>query len=74
MTTKEQLAAMAVQLDIMQKQVEELHHTIIGNGKPGLKLEVDRLNQRQKFRDWVMTIVFVPLAIGVIIALLPLVF
>ena len=74
MTQKEQLAAMGVQLTAMEKQLTELHHTIIGNGKPGLKIEVDRLNQRQRLRDWVMTIVLAPLVLTVIGFLLTLVF
>lgn len=65
MTSKEQLAAISVQLENMQKQIEELHHTICGNGQPGLKIDVDRLKQRQKLRDWVLTGVLVPLALSV---------
>ncbi len=74
MTSKEQLAAIAVHIETMQKQVEELHHTICGNGQPGLKIEVDRLKQRQKIRDWVMGTVLVPLALTVIGYFLTLVF
>lgn len=74
MTQKEQLAVLMEQMNQVKNQVEDLHHTVCGNGQPGLKMEVDRLKQRQSWRDWVMTIVLVPLAIAVIVALLPLVF
>lgn len=47
---REQLAVLETKVDAMQKQIEELHHAIIGNGKPGLMLRVDRLEQVGKLR------------------------
>ena len=68
------LAVLGEKLDHLTEKVTELHHTVCGNGKPGLKIEVDRLNQRQKIRDWVLGSVLVPLVLTVIGGILSLIF
>jgi hypothetical protein len=60
------LAVLGQKMDALTEKVNELHHTVCGNGKPGLKIEVDRLNERQKIRDWILGTVLVPLALTVI--------
>lgn len=66
------LAVLDTKLDHLTEQVDALHHTVCGNGKEGLVIEVDRLKQRQYIRDWVIGSILVPLiatVIGTIIAM-----
>ena len=41
-------------LEYLVKMVDDLHHTVCGNGQPGLKIRVDRLEQSRKSRDKVL--------------------
>jgi hypothetical protein len=68
------LAVLGEKMDNLTDKVNELHHTVCGNGKPGLKIEVDRLNQRQKIRDWILGSVLIPLVLTVIGGILTWVF
>jgi hypothetical protein len=66
MKTEVTLAVLGERLDNLAEDVKDIKHTVCGNGKPGLKMEVDRLNQRQKIRDWILGTVLVPLALTVV--------
>jgi hypothetical protein len=60
MTKREQtqLAVLETKLDTVCEQVGDLHHTVVGNGKPGLVIRVDRLEQARSLRDkllWLLT-------------------
>lgn len=37
-------------LKVMGKQIDEIHTVVRGNGKPGLVVEMDRINQREAQR------------------------
>lgn len=37
-----------------RRKLNELGEDIWGNGKPGLKMNMDRMIQREKLRNWVM--------------------
>lgn len=40
-----------VDMELMAKQVQEIHERLFGNGKPGLIIEVDRLTQSEEKRQ-----------------------
>ena len=42
-----------VKLDHLTRQVDEIHHALMGNGQPGILRDVDRLKQAAESRqDW----------------------
>lgn len=68
------LAVLGEKVDNLTEKVTAIHHTVCGNGKNGLVIEVDRLKQRQRIRDWVLGTVLVPLVLTIIGAVLSMVF
>lgn len=60
------LAVLGAKMDSMQEKLDAVHHTVCGNGQPGLKVEVALLKQRQRIRDWIYGTVLVPLALTVL--------
>lgn len=53
----EQLARLDERLNGMDQKLDKVIHAIEGNGKPGLIIRVDRVEQRWKAIAWVLAIV-----------------
>jgi len=62
---EERLKAMDEKLDDQKKATTDLTHAIVGNGKPGLLMRVDRLEQSKAFVNKVLWVLF-----GAVISLL----
>lgn len=43
----------------MEKKIGEIHHAIVGNGKPGLRTEVDMAKGAIKFLQIIISVVIV---------------
>lgn len=57
------LIAHTTEAEGRKKAIENLEHTVYGNGSEGLKIRMDRLEQWQKVLRWSMTGVVVPLLV-----------
>jgi len=44
-------------LTVMDEKLDKLIHAVEGNGKPGLLIRVDRVEQRWKLVAWVLGVV-----------------
>ena len=61
------LASINTKLDVIDSLETRIRHTLYGNGKPGLVMQVDRLDQQASRNRWFMRAVIVAL-IAVIVA------
>jgi len=56
---REQFSKLNSQVEVLQLSVEKIDHHIEGNGKPGIRIELDRLKQRhvnsQRINNFVLT-------------------
>ena len=53
--------ALAVKLDAVAADVSEIKTTLNGNGAPGLKTRIDRLEQAAKSREWSLKMIWTAL-------------
>jgi len=56
------------QLDDIERKIDEIDKAIRGNGKPGINLRLDRLEQRYKSKARVLWNVLIPIAVAVVTA------
>lgn len=52
---KNEINLMGQQMNQKFKKLDELGEEIWGNGKPGLKIDMDRFKEREKVKTWMMT-------------------
>lgn len=66
MSTETELAAVKEQLRGLRERLDEVHHAVIGNGSPGLKVQVDRHDQQLALINRVVLMVAAPSMIAII--------
>ena len=54
-------AAQRVKIENIEKTCGEIHRCLLGNGQPGMKLRVDRLEQKDKTRTKMFWLLFTTL-------------
>ncbi len=64
---EERIAVLETQMVEFRTDIGEIKTAVCGNGKPGLKTRVDRLEQRRLIIDWVLKIVIGGI-LGIVIA------
>lgn len=60
------LTSLDAKLDYLTKTVEEIDHTVNGNGKEGLKTLVDRLVQIEVGRKWIIRLLVTAVTSGAV--------
>ncbi len=63
MTIDERLGRLEEKLDENTRETKAIRHVIEGNGTPGMKTRLDRIEQRAKLVFWVLGITL-PIALG----------